>query len=310
MTTIIDGKVYYGGGTSSCQYSIFCYDPSQDEWTALPPLPDSVGCFGLGQVNDMLVTIGGKVECDKILAATDKMYAFDVQSLGWQSSIPMPTARCFPGVLSTKSALIVAGGAVVTKKTTFFGRISYTYTELDVVEIFKPDTPQWYKMNPLPRPCYDLSLTSIGNTCYALGGSICWPEMGPEHELHFGQALYASIDDLCNHVIPVGESTDQSAWKRLPGDFPISLFPPKLTAAVLDGNLLAIAAESDTESSDHKGLYMYHSSKNTWVCIGAPPATHYFFSQDLAVSVLSSLEILVINHISRRVHRGTPIFFE
>ena len=45
-TTVINGKVYCGGGTTDHdspddQYNIivFCYDPSQDKWTTLPPLP-------------------------------------------------------------------------------------------------------------------------------------------------------------------------------------------------------------------------------------------------------------------------------
>ena len=51
-TTIINGKIYCGGGDTAPnddQYIVNCYDPSQDKWTTLPPLP--VLRFGLGQVN-------------------------------------------------------------------------------------------------------------------------------------------------------------------------------------------------------------------------------------------------------------------
>ena len=71
----------------------------------------------------------------------------------------MPTARLAPVVLSLQSALVVAGGG--TSLTT----IGYT----DTVEIFKPDTLQWYKTDPLSTGCRDVSLVTIGNTCYALG---------------------------------------------------------------------------------------------------------------------------------------------
>ena len=67
----------------------------------------------------------------------------------------MPTARYAPGVLSLQSALIVAGGDTPS------GHF------MDIVEIFKPDTLQWYKTDPLPTDCYDVSLVIIGNTCYA-----------------------------------------------------------------------------------------------------------------------------------------------
>ena len=72
---------------------IYCYDPSRDKWTTLPPLP--VKWFGVSQVNGKLVAVGGvKVSCGK-----------------WKQAIPpIPTARNFPGILSLHSALIVAAG--------------------------------------------------------------------------------------------------------------------------------------------------------------------------------------------------------
>ena len=62
MSTVINGKVYFGGGSSantSDEYIVYQYNPSQDNWTTLPPLP--VRYFGLGQMNGgQLVAIGGK----------------------------------------------------------------------------------------------------------------------------------------------------------------------------------------------------------------------------------------------------------
>ena len=63
-------------------------------------------------------------------------------------SSPMPTARWSTGVLSLQSALVVAGG--------FMG----------AVEIFKPDTSQWYRADPLPTACIRISLVALGNTLY------------------------------------------------------------------------------------------------------------------------------------------------
>ena len=49
--TVIDGKVYYGGGFAdgNSDFIVYSYNPSEDNWTTLPPLP--VKYFGLGQVN-------------------------------------------------------------------------------------------------------------------------------------------------------------------------------------------------------------------------------------------------------------------
>ena len=117
-------KVYFGGGdTDRVQdgHIVYCYDPSQDKWTTLPPVP--VSGFGLGQVKSKLVK----------LKSTNEIYTYDEQSQTWKQTIPpMPTARSSPGVLSLQSVLVVAGGETST--------IVYT----SAVEIFKPDTSQWY----------------------------------------------------------------------------------------------------------------------------------------------------------------------
>ena len=120
---------------------------------------------------------------------TNMVYTYyEEQSQVWKETIPpMPTARRDPGVLSLQSALVVAGG--------FTPSLDYT----DKVEIFKLDTLQWYKTDPLPTDCRDVSLVTIGNTCYALGGY--------KHPLYLNQALYASVDDLLCNAVPSNQTT-------------------------------------------------------------------------------------------------------
>ena len=184
----------------------------------------------------------------------------------------MPTARRDPGVLSLKSALVVAGGATPL--------LNYT----DVVEIFKPNTLQWYKTNPLPTGCYDVSLVAIGNTCYALGGF--------KFPLHLNQALYASVDDLlCNAVqakqtTRSGSSDTQSAWKNLPNT---PTYKP--AATVQAGNLLAIGGkETSKGGAAKKEVYMYSPSTNSWIYVSDLPAPR----SSITAAVLSSTEIVVI----------------
>ena len=112
---------------------IYCYDPSHDKWTTLPPLP--IRRFGLGQVCGKLVAIGGEKKSGGI---TNEVYTYDERSQKWKQTIPpMPTARCTRIVLSLQSAPVVAGGYTPSRNTT------------DIVEIFKPDTVQWYTANRL-----------------------------------------------------------------------------------------------------------------------------------------------------------------
>ena len=282
--TVVNGKVYCGGGSTDDAdglYVVYCYDTLQDKWTTLPPLP--VRYFGLGQVNGKLVAVGGRKKVD--FSTTNEVYTYDERSRKWKQTIPpMPTARESPGVLSLQSALVVAGGA------------SSDYVAL--VEIFKPDTSQWYRTDPLPTACEDLSLAAFSNTCYALGG---WSGS------YLNQALYASIDDLLGNAVPAnqtthsGSSDTQSAWKSLPNT-PIR----RPTAAVLAGNLLAIGGEETSEGGAYiKEIYVYSPSTNSWIYISDLPVPR----STAAVAVLSSTEILVIGGWDGRrvntVYKGT-----
>ena len=184
----------------------------------------------------------------------------------------MPTARSSSSVLSLQSALIVAGGV--------------STIHVEAVEIFRPDTSQWYRTDPLLTACSDISLVAIGNTCYALGGFNVYVSS------HFNQAFYASVDDLLGNAVPAnqtthsGSSDTQSAWKTLPNT---PTYDPD--AAVLAGNLLAIGGEetSDVRASKKK-VYMYSHSTNSWIYISDLPAPR----SRTAVAVLSSTEVLVI----------------
>ena len=288
--TVINGKVYCGGGATDndedvidvddSEYIVYCFDPSQDKWTTLPPLP--VRWFGLGQVNGRLVAVGG--EKKGAWNETNEVYTYDQRSQKWKQTIPpMATARWAPGVLSLQSALVVAGG--FTSIATFS----------NAVEIFKSDTSQWYRADPLPTACQNILLIAIGNTCYALGG------FGSGSYLN--QALYASVDDLLGNAVPANQTTHngQSAWKTLPNT------PTHQTAAaVLAGNLLAIGGkEIPVGGVAKKEVYMYSPSTNSWIYISDLPAPR----ASTAVAVLSSTEVLVIGGwdggIVNTVYKGT-----
>ena len=280
-TIIINSKVFCGGGKSDNEYIVYCYDPSQDKWTTLPPLP--VRWFGLGQVNGKLVAVGGLKRSNG--NETNYVYTYDERSRKWKQTIPpMPTARCSLSVLSLQSALVVAGG--------------YTSTFSNAADVFKPDTSQWYRTDPLPTACCNLSLVAIGNTCNALGGY---------NSSDLNQALYASVDDLLGNVVPAnqtthsGSSDTESAWKTLPNT---PTYRP--AAAVLAGNLIAIGGEETSEGgAAKKEIYMYSPSTKSWIYISDLPA----LQSRTAVAVLSSTEVLVIggynNGSVNTVYKGT-----
>ena len=272
--TVINGKVYCGGDTNG---TVYCYDPSQDKWTGLPPLP--VESFGVGQVNGKLIAVGGeKIEGKQSKSdgkATNEVYTYDERSRKWKQTIPpMPTARYRPGILSLQSALIVAGGCIFT-----------SLSRTDAVEILKADNLQWYRTKPLPRSCIDISMVDFNNTCYVIGGY--------KYPSRLNQAIYASVDDLFRSAVPANQtpyyysSNDtESVWKTLPNTPTY-----RSSAAMLTGNLLVIGGNEASEGgAAKKEIYMYSPSINTWVYVSDLPAPRSCST----LTNLSSTEILII----------------
>ena len=269
--------VYCGGGTTDgddeeSEYVIHSYDPSQDKWTTLPPLP--VRYFGLGQVLGRLVAIGGKKKLDE--RASDEIHSYDERALKWKQTIPpMPTARYAAGVLSLRSALVVAGGRHTPSSFT------------DAVEVFNPKSLQWYRTDPLPVACSSISLVTYHGTCYALGGY--------KYLSRLNQALHASVDDLLRNAVPANQTTHsgsrhtQSAWKsypNMPSNQPV--------AAVLAGSILAVGGKKvvnkPTSQVNGKEIYMYLPANDSWIYFCDLPGPQF----GTAVAVLSSTEILLM----------------
>ena len=252
MYTSEHEKLHIAGQTST-----YCYQPSDDNWTTLPPPP--VKQFGLGQFNGKLVAIGGQIEKNGSMHITDEVYTYEEKSRKWKHTIPpMPTARFDPGVLSLQSALVVAGGEIEDK------------THTKAVEILKigekPDALQWFKASPLPVECSRISIVSTSGKCYAIGGM--------KDSEHLRQVLCASVDDILCNAVPVNQTNHsgssaetQSAWKTL--RHPLSYNP---AAAVLAGKLVTLGGWVNSAGGDRrKEVYIYSSSTDAWVYINDFP---------------------------------------
>ena len=295
-TTILDNKVYCGGGTANDEnedheYLVFSYDLSQDTWTTLPPLP--VKYFSLGQVNDKLVAVGGRKKLDG--KPSDEVHSYEEKPGRWKQIIPpMPTARFASGVLSLHSALVVAGGRNSMSSFT------------DVVEVYNSGTFQWCKTDPLPTPCSSVSLVAFNKKCFALGGY--------KYLERLNQTVYISVEDLLRNAVPANQtsrnggtvtgSSTRSAWKSMPST-------PRCqpSATVLAGNLLAIGGKGTSSTAYSKEMYMYLVSSNSWVYFSDLPSPQF----GTAVADLASTVILVIGGYGDKdrlstVYQGTLNF--
>ena len=267
QTVVIRDKVYCGGGEADDdEYRVFCYSPSEDTWTTLPPCP--VRWFGLRQVRGKLVTVGGKKKSDG--KNTNEVYEFDEVTQTWKLSIPpMPTARHSPAVLSHHSALIVAGG---------YTRLTYT----TAVEVFREETSQWHTTEPLPFRWSAASSLLINNRWYLLGGAA-------EGERCSNRALCAHVDLLLQRTLDGNRaSTDSNGtvWEVLPNT---PLYGP--AAATFGTSLLAVGGITPSSITNPQvTVDVYFPCTNTWIHISDLPAPLVC----AATAMLSPTELLVI----------------
>ena len=273
--TIINRKVYYGGGFTKDMNSqsesgiaddrVYCYDPIRDIWTPLPPL--AVKHFCLGQVDNELVATGGVQKGCRQNEIQKVVYTYDKRRKTWLLELPpMLTARCLHGMVSLQSALVVAGGQVFPD--------SYTNT----VEIFKVDENEWYQANPLPVHLFNMSMALLDDTCYVVGGY---------SEKQLCQVYYMKVEALLSNILPKDQATNlKTTWKTLPRNTPNC----QPAAVALAGSLLTIAGAAGKTGETQRGVYVYSSSSRTWDHIGDLPTP-----QKLCTVIgISSLEMLVI----------------
>ena len=300
QAVVIDRKVYYGGGEANNKdvcYLVQCYDPSQDEWTTLPPLP--VRYFGLGQIYGQLVAVGGERKLQREEFERSKhVYTYDGNGRAWRETLPpMSSALLHPAVISHKSMLVVAGGD-------HFGVVKRS------VEIFRQNQEEavgkWCRTRKsLQEACFGLSTVSSDSESklYALGGK-------NDHG-NLNQAIYISTENLhcCSateldnrtseladlsllfsstDVLRRKQALDDSPWKELPNT--VTYSP---AASMLGSSLIAIGGwdTADQEGSNVKtNIMMYSSGTNSWIYIGDLPAPR----AKITAAVLSLAEVLVI----------------
>ena len=124
---------------------------------------------------------------------------------------------------------------------------------LDTIE-----SRQWYHATSLPQPCTQVSLATIGNMCYLLGG--------------FGvtaskKVFSVCLDDLISQAVSQSASGSapptSSPWLELP-DIPVIYS----TALAFNGVLLAVGGGTIFE---YKAIYHYQPSSRRWVNAGELP---------------------------------------
>ena len=238
------------------------YDPQQDSYDTLPPY--TCKYFAMTVVNNQLVLVGGKdVRNNK---NTNKLGVWNEQSKQWTHPLPPMTTACnSPSVAAHNNRwLVVIGG-------------NGDGGALSRVEILDTSLRQWYHGAPLPQPYDDLSLATIGNMCYLLGGYTMG--VAPSKKV-FSTCLVDFISQASSQPPDSASAPPTpSPWQTLP-DAPLI----RSTALALNGALLALGGGSGS-----KAIHLYQSSNRSWVKAGEMPTER----KACTSTVLPSGEMLV-----------------
>ena len=265
---VFKGKVYIGGGGASVsdreRQTVIVYDPKQNSYNTLPRY--AYKWFSMAVVDNQLVLVGGQdVQTNK---STNKLGMWNEQTRTWTHPLPPLTTACYlPSVAIHNNRWLVVIGGVGN------GRADLSRVEiLDTTE-----SVQWYQAESLPHPCHQVSLATIGNMCYLLGG---YTERNASSKKVFSVCLDHLITQAVSQTASSSHPPTPSPWRSLP-DTPLTYS----TALAFNGALLAVGGGPSGSSA----IYIYQPSSNSWVKAGELPTKRC----DSGCVVLPSGEVLV-----------------
>jgi hypothetical protein len=159
----IDNHLYVAGGFSKSFLSawrpiasLYRFDPAQNVWMELAPMPTARGALAMVEVGGKLLAIGG-YDGDRNTGAVE---LYDPVSNSWASRATLPTPR-------DHLAAAVVGNRVFA----LGGRLERDYARnLGVVEVYDLTTDRWSRVTDMPTPRSGITAGTLRDIIYVLGG--------------------------------------------------------------------------------------------------------------------------------------------
>jgi N-acetylneuraminic acid mutarotase len=185
-----NGKIYFFGGlkypdSGPAAWELIdnCweYDPANDSWKALAPLPAKRASAGAALVNGKIYVIGGATALpgakDSALhparphLVVGTVDEYDLATNTWRARAVMPTPRNHHGVAAVGGKIYAIGGRVASIFIT-------TGSNIDVVEAYDPATDTWSRpLKRLPKPRSGGATGVYNGRIYYIGGEAQDPDM-------------------------------------------------------------------------------------------------------------------------------------
>ena len=197
------------------------YDPQNDTWKALAPMPTARGAGIAALVGNKVYVIGGASVHPgaKLVSLTptgahrslDTNEVYDISTNKWETRSPMPTGRNHMAAGVVNGKIYVIGGRV--------GSVFVVASATDIVEEYDPATDSWgYAHARMPTTRSGVTFATYSGKIYVIGGE------------YLNNLIVGAFRDI-EAYDPVSDS-----WSALP---PMDL-PLNAPSAVVLGNRLYI----------------------------------------------------------------------
>lgn len=160
-----DGKIYAIGGWGTKDQgwvldTVECYDPLNDIWKTLSPLPTARGELAIAAAtNGKIYAIGG-IGKDGI--PLDTVEEYNPKTDTWTSRAPMSVGRyCLAAAGASNDMVYAMGGLYGCRPT-------------NLVEEYDPVNDSWTAKSPMPTPRWFLAVAAAAvphDKIYAIGGA-------------------------------------------------------------------------------------------------------------------------------------------
>ena len=275
---LMNSTLYVGGGQTTkdednFRHHIFEYSPPDNgriKWKCpFPPCPTKF--FGLGELNEKVVVIGGERNADDDqIVITGEVFVLDGHNL-WRSDVipAMKTSRSRPCIVSFKQCIAACGGIV----TDDHGEKVCS----SAVEVYRAGDKEWFKVTSLPNPRAALRVSIIYKTAYFLGGY--YPNLSSSGET---DCISIELENLFQ-----SDNGAQRYWNDQFQEIPFKSSTP----ANLCGSLLTIGGlNQDQQPQQMDTIYAYCPTVKEWYLVDKLPVR---LSSATAIT-LSDGELMVL----------------